>query len=161
MGRPPQHGWHAACEYAECHRADYVKRFITLPAFSSKRHRKDGYMFDQGCCSSQPAGGHSEVLRLTGDFDRANAAQLEEALDDAIDAGRAQLVVDLRDVTFLDSTILRMLIRGVSDAVAHGGQLALIRPNANVWRAFVLTGVSHAFPTFDRLDEALASFALP
>src|SRR5215211_573052 len=112
----------------------------------------------QGSCSSQPAGDHSEVLMLDGDFDRSNAAQVEVALGDAIDAGRPQLVVDLRGVSFLDSTMLRVLIRGLGDTVAGGGQLALIRPNVTVWRVFVLTGLSHAFPAFGRLDEALASF---
>jgi anti-anti-sigma factor len=115
-------------------------------------------MSHQGSCSSQPTGAQSEVFMLDGDFDRWNATQLEQALDDALDAGRPHLIVDLRGVSFLDSAMLRVLIRGLGDAAAHGGQLALIRPNANVWRVFVLTGLSSAFPAFGRLDEALASF---
>jgi anti-sigma B factor antagonist len=94
---------------------------------------------------------------LDGDFDRSNTAQFEQALDDALGAGRPQLIVDLRGVSFLDSTMVRVLIRGLGDAVAGGGQLALIRPNATVWRVFVLTGLSKSFPAFGRLDEALAS----
>jgi hypothetical protein len=53
-----------------------------------------------------------------------------------------------------------VLIRGLGEAVAAGGQLALIRPNTTVWRVFVLTGLSHTFPAFGRLDDALASFGL-
>lgn len=97
---------------------------------------------------------------LDGDFDRSNTAQFELALDQALDAGRPQLVVDLRGVSFLDSTLIRALIRGLGQAAAHGGQLALIRPNATLWRVFVLTGLSHNFPAFARLDDALASFGL-
>jgi anti-anti-sigma regulatory factor len=48
----------------------------------------------------------------------------------------------------------------LGDTVARGARLALIRPNATVWRVFVLTGLSHSFHSFGRLDEALASFAL-
>jgi anti-sigma B factor antagonist len=66
-----------------------------------------------GSCSSQPAGDQAEVLMLDGDFDRSNTAQVEQALDDALHAGRPQLVVDLRGVSFLDSTMLRVLIRGL------------------------------------------------
>jgi hypothetical protein len=32
----------------------------------------------------------------------------------------------------------------------------VIRPNPVVWRAFVLTGLSHKFSAFGRLDDALA-----
>ena len=118
-------------------------------------------MSHQGCCSSQPAGDLAEVLTLDGAFDRSNAAQVELALGDAVDADRQQLVIDLRGVSFLDSTMLRvLLIQGLGDTAARGAQLALIRPNATVWRVFVLTGLSPSFHSFGRLDEALASFAL-
>jgi anti-anti-sigma factor len=118
-------------------------------------------MSHQGFCSSETAGDLAEVLMLDGAFDRSNAAQVELALGDAIDADKPQLVIDLRGVSFLDSTTLGVLIQGLGDTAARGGQLALIRPNATVWRVFVLTGLSHSFQSFGRLDEALASFAVP
>lgn len=37
----------------------------------------------------------------------------------------------------------------------------MIRANPVVWRAFVLTGLSHYFSTFRRLDDALARRAQP
>ena len=117
-------------------------------------------MSQQGSFSSQPAGGESQVLMLDGDFDRSNTRPFEQALDDALHADRPQLIVDLRGVSSLDSTMLRTLIRGLGNAAGRGGRLALIRPNATVWRVFVLTGLSQTLPTFGRLDEALASFAL-
>ena len=115
-------------------------------------------MSHQACCSSQPAGDLAEVITLDGAFDQSNAAQVELALGDAVDADRPQLVVDLRGVSFLDSTMLRVLIQGLGDTVARDARLALIRPNAAVWRVFVLTGLSHSFHSFGRLDEAFASF---
>ena len=117
-------------------------------------------MSHQGSCSSEPAGDLTEVLTLDGAFDRSNAAQVELALGDAVDADRPHLVVDLRGVSFLDSTMLRVLIQALGDTVARGARLALIRPNATVWRVFVLTGLSHSFHSFGRLDEALPSMGL-
>jgi anti-anti-sigma factor len=95
---------------------------------------------------------------LDGAFDRSNSTQVESALSDAIDADKPRLVIDLRGVSFLDSEMLRVLIQGLGVTAARGVQLALIRPNATVWRVFVLTGLSHSFHSFGRLDEALASF---
>ena len=54
--------------------------------------------------------------------------------------------------------MLTALARGFGEAVARGGNLALIRPNPVVWRVFVLTDQSHSIAAFGRLDEALASF---
>ena len=96
---------------------------------------------------------------LDGDFDRSNTAQVEQALDDALHAGRPQLVVDLRGGQLSGSTMLRVLIRGLGDALAGGGQLT-DPPQRTVWRVFVLTGLSTSFPAFGRLDEALASFGM-
>jgi anti-sigma B factor antagonist len=115
-------------------------------------------MSHQGCCSSQPAGDVAQVLMLDGAFDQSNATEVESALGDAIDADKPQLVIDLRGVSFLDSTMIRVLIQGLGATTAHGTQLAVIRPNATVWRVFVLSGLSHTFQSFGRLDEALASF---
>jgi anti-sigma B factor antagonist len=140
-------------------RAGYVRRFIASPDPKQSAIEGDP-MSHQGCCSSQPAGDLAEVLTLDGAFDRSNAVQVELALGDAGDADKRQLVIDLRGVSFLDSTMLRVLIQGLVDTVARGAQLALIRPNATVWRVFVLTGLSHSFHSFGRLDEALASFGL-
>jgi anti-anti-sigma regulatory factor len=53
--------------------------------------------------------------------------------------------------------MLGALVRGFGDAAARGDEVAVIRPNPVVWRAFVLTGLSHKFPAFGRLDDALAS----
>jgi anti-sigma B factor antagonist len=117
-------------------------------------------MSHQGFCTSQPAGDQSEVLMLDGDFDRSNAPQVEEAFDVALHAGRPQLILDLRGVSSVDSTILRVLIRSLNDALAEDSRLALIRPNATVWRVFVLTGLSQTLPAFGRLDEAMASFGV-
>jgi anti-sigma B factor antagonist len=117
-------------------------------------------MPNQGFCSSQPAGDQAEVLILDGDFDLSNTAQLERALDNALHAGTPQLIVDLRGVSFLDPAMLRLFVRGLGNALARGGQVALIRPNPTVWRVFMLTGLTQSFPAFGRLDEALASFGL-
>jgi anti-anti-sigma factor len=114
-------------------------------------------MSQQACFSSQSAGDQAEVLMLDGDLDRSNAAQFDQALHDALHVDKAQLIIDLRGVSSVDSTMLGVLVRGFGDAIARGGKLALIRPNPVVWRVFVLTNLSHSLPAFGRLDEALAS----
>jgi anti-anti-sigma factor len=66
------------------------------------------------------------------------------------------ILVDLRGVSFLDSTMLQLLLREMGRANERGTGFALIRPNALVWRVFVLTGLSQHFVTHASLHEALS-----
>ncbi len=115
-------------------------------------------MSHQGFYSSQLAGEQTHILMLDGEFDLTNAPTFEKAIDAVIAAGRPNLVVDLRGVSFVDSTMLRALIRGFTSVRSRGRRFALIKPNPLVWRTFVLTGLSRNLPTFRGVAEAVDSF---
>lgn len=115
-------------------------------------------MSHQGFCSSQLVGDHTQLLMLDGEFDLANAPTVGQAIDDAVTVGGRDLVIDLRGVSFLDSSVLRTLIQGFELAGARARGLALIRPNPLIWRVFVLSGLYRRLPAFPGLAEALASF---
>jgi stage II sporulation protein AA (anti-sigma F factor antagonist) len=107
--------------------------------------------------STDTVGAGTEILSLDGEFDMSNCAEVERRLSDAA-LGREppDIVVDLRGVSFLDSTVLELLLRELKKANERGSGFALIRPNALVWRVFVLTGVSERFVTYSSLREALS-----
>jgi anti-sigma B factor antagonist len=108
--------------------------------------------------ASQPAGERAQVFVLEGEFDMSSAPRFVEAVDDALDSGRPDLIVDLTDVSFLDSTMLQAIIRAYDRAGARASRFALIRPQPSVWRVFVLTSLSTILPSYEGLDDALASF---
>ena len=72
-----------------------------------------------------------EALRLEGDIDLAAADQLTEALGEATGSGIT--VVDVSDVTFLDSTGLHVLL-SAANALNGQGPLILRRPSPAVTR---------------------------
>jgi anti-sigma B factor antagonist len=109
---------------------------------------------DQVGVSSDVVGEHTEVVTLDGEFDMSNAADVEQRLSAAFASEQANIVVDMRGVRFLDATMLKVLLRGRTRAKERGTRFALIRPNALVWRVFVLTGLSDCFPTYPSLREA-------
>jgi anti-anti-sigma factor len=51
------------------------------------------------------------TLRLCGNIDVTNIAEIEAALRQALQDRRANLVLDLREVTFLDSAGLRLILQ--------------------------------------------------
>jgi len=83
----------------------------------------------------------SVVVRLQGELDMATAPALSRALDTALDALPTALVLDLRELTFVDSTGIRVLITSCRRAAGQGCSFALHSPRRPVLKALRLTGV--------------------
>jgi len=81
------------------------------------------------------------VLRLQGELDLAAAPGLARAMDTALDAKPTALAVDLRDLTFLDSTGIRVLITACRRAGTEGCSFVLRAPCRSVLKTLRLTGV--------------------
>ncbi|MGK5442270.1 STAS domain-containing protein [Micromonospora sp. URMC 105] len=82
------------------------------------------------------------VLRPVGDLDIATAAVLQDAVDTALDLpDTVELVVDLAEVPFLDSTGVAALLRGAAEAVGRGASLRAVDPQPVVARVLRITGV--------------------
>jgi anti-anti-sigma factor len=59
------------------------------------------------------------LIELGGDIDLANAEALGDSLCAALDTAQAEIVVDLTEVPFLDSSAMAMMIRVHHAAVKH------------------------------------------
>ncbi len=89
---------------------------------------------------------HDEVvLALAGELDLESADVLEREVAALHADGRDRVVIDLRDVGFIDSTGLRVLI-GLHRAAEHEGRLiGLVRGPHPVQRIFELTATAPLF----------------
>jgi anti-anti-sigma factor len=83
------------------------------------------------------------VLVLTGELDLDTAAQLQTALDEVRGNGFDQIVVDLRAVTFLDSTGVELLMREEQ----KGGGFSIAYRDGPVKRILEITGLLGHFDT--------------
>lgn len=120
--------------------------------------RKGTDMSQHAVVSSQGLDDRTQVVKLAGEFDLGTTPKFEQAIDDALDSGRRNLVVDLRSVSFLDATLLNALVRSEALLRGCGRRFALVRPCPRVWRLFVLTGLNRALPIFAGMSEAVESF---
>ncbi|QEC46331.1 STAS domain-containing protein [Baekduia soli] len=100
--------------------------------------------------SRRLAGGGSVVVSVLGDVDIATVPQLDAVLTEAAaDAGH--VIVDLRAVTFMDSSGLRLLVRKHQSARDSGHIFALGKPvSETVQRLLELTAMDRMF-VFDDL----------
>ena len=98
------------------------------------------------------------IVQPHGELDLATVETLRAALDGIENAGR--LVLDLRGLSFIDSTGLRLLVALHQRAQRDGFQLTLVAPAAPADRAIQLSGLDQALP-FVAADDALRRPANP
>jgi anti-sigma B factor antagonist len=95
------------------------------------------------------------VLTAEGELDLASAPSLKWALTDVLSDGGRRIVVDLSQVTFIDSTALGVLV-GVHRSLPVGARLGIVCTHDEVMNIFELTGLDATFDIFRTLDDALA-----
>lgn len=98
------------------------------------------------------------LVVLGGELDIYTVAGFRRYLED-IDAGSAPVVIDLTDVTLLDSSGLGALVSLLNRVRAGDGQLGLICPHRRLRRVFEITGLRRAFVFGDDLEGVLAGLA--
>ena len=95
------------------------------------------------------------TLQVRGEIDSANAAELRGALR-RVPAGQ-DLVVDLRNVPFMDSAGLGALVCGIRELRLKGGNAALCARRGGVSRLLSITGFDRIVPTAQSFEEAQES----
>lgn len=68
-------------------------------------------------------------LTLRGELDLATAPELEQLVNERLDAG-SDVVVDLRGLEFMDSSGIRVLVAAHARAARTGTRLVVVRPAA-------------------------------
>jgi anti-anti-sigma factor len=92
-----------------------------------------------------------EVIRLRGELDMISAAELASALG-ALDGSGAPVVVDLSELSFIDSHGLHVLL-----SARPGGRTPnLICPDGNVSRLLTIVQAGKAVPIYASFDDLLA-----
>jgi anti-anti-sigma factor len=101
----------------------------------------------------RPHGPDGVVLAPQGELDISTAPRVREALR-ALDPRPATLVIDLRGLTFLDTSGLQLVLEERQSAAESGRRLILVRGSAELHRLFELAGLDEHLPFVDDLDQA-------
>nr|WSX53641.1 STAS domain-containing protein [Streptomyces sp. NBC_00974] len=88
------------------------------------------------------------VVRLSGEMDITRVSEVRTMLLRAVTRpdGPAEIVIDLSDLTFCDSSGLNALLRARLEAVESGHTLRLAAPSHQMLRLLELTGTLGLFP---------------
>jgi anti-sigma B factor antagonist len=94
------------------------------------------------------------VVHVTGEVDMLTTPLLRSTLIQQLDNGVRQLVVDLREVTFLGSSGLGVLVEALKAARRHDATLQLVCTSRAVTRPLAVTGLSQVFDIRDDVPDS-------
>lgn len=97
------------------------------------------------------------VITLEGEVDVYTAPQLKQQMITLLEAGTKQMLIDLTQVEYFDSTALGVLIGGLKRMRERDGNLALVCPSPRIRRVFEITGLDKIFDIYNTMDDAKAS----
>ncbi|OGU33563.1 MAG: anti-anti-sigma factor [Ignavibacteria bacterium GWB2_35_6b] len=86
------------------------------------------------------------------------AEEFSKMLHDLLDQEKKNVVVDLSDVKFMNSSGLGMLISGFTTMKNGGGSLKLANATDKINSLLVITKLITIFEHFDSVDKAVESF---
>lgn len=99
---------------------------------------------------------HAAVIAVSGELDLASSPALEEELERVSGAQELDLViVDLRELEFMDSTGLSVLIRAQQRTEEQGRRFGLVKGSQQVERLLSLTGVAARLTVVETPEELL------
>ncbi len=91
-------------------------------------------------------------------LDAHNSDELKTEMNRLFSEGAKDLILDLKDVRFIDSSGLGVLVSGFKNASTRQGSLKLAGLQTQVRSMFELTRLHRVFDIFQTTDEALDSY---
>ena len=102
---------------------------------------------------STTPGSDRYVITVSGEVDLATSPELDTAIITAIESGTASLAIDLTDVSFMDSSGLGVIVRGLKRCREADKDLDLVITNERVLKVFGITGLDQVIPIHDSIED--------
>lgn len=102
--------------------------------------------------------GNITILAFQGDIDVSVAAELKKVLQEIIDAGRFNVLVDFGDVNFIDSSGLGLFVVFYKKAREKGGTIKFANVPPVVSKVIKLTRLDKHFELYESLSEGEQGF---
>jgi anti-anti-sigma factor len=99
--------------------------------------------------------GLAAIVHAGGTLDLHGAADFDREIDRLLRGSTREIIVDLRQIEFMDSIGLRSLVRGHRVALRAGVPLWIVRGGAPVAQVLRMTGLDMTLPLIDELPRRL------
>jgi anti-sigma B factor antagonist len=101
-----------------------------------------------------------QLIQLRGQLRLGQGVDdFRRTVEEALAEGDTRFVLNLDEVTMIDSSGIGLLVRYLASTKQRGGSLKLVKPSAFAVKTLRLVGVLNLFEIFDNDDTAVESFA--
>jgi len=100
----------------------------------------------------------ASIIHLKGEMDSAAVGAYENEVKSAMESGRYNLVLDMAELIYLDSSGLSSIIRTLRITSKYGGSLKIAGVNQAIKKIFDITRLGEIIDTHPNLESALGSF---
>lgn len=95
------------------------------------------------------------VVRVTGEIDVCTAPEFKSAINKAIFSGAKNLIVDLTDVSYMDSSGFGTLLGATKRIRPRGGSVSLVGCSEAIERMLRITRLDTIFGLYPQVDDAV------
>jgi len=96
------------------------------------------------------------IVRVSGEIDLSNADEVLTSIESAAVGNAPGLVVDLRELVYLDSAGVRLLFQASRSVASSGGRLVvLVAPDSPARRVLEIADAASVFPLVDSEEAAI------
>ena len=99
------------------------------------------------------------MVQPSGILDGTKASEFRQDISKFVDQGAKIILIDFKDVTFMDSSGLGALVLALKTVRSAGGKLTLCSINEQIKILFELTGMDRVFDIFENREEFEAKYA--
>ena len=99
------------------------------------------------------------ICYISGDIDINTSPQIKKIFDKIISDKKSKLVVNFKDVNYVDSSGLATLVEILKGLRTYGGKLKLTNLSTKVMNLFEITKLEKLFEITQEEDEAIKSLA--
>ena len=94
-----------------------------------------------------------KVIQPSGILDGNQAGQFRQEIAEAVQGGSEVIIVDFKDVTFMDSSGLGALVLSLKTVRSAGAKLFICSINDQIKMLFELTNMDRVFEIFNNREE--------
>lgn len=105
--------------------------------------------------TTEPRDGQKVIIHLDGRFDLSSAPSVHTAIETLLADGYRWLLVDLAEVSFLDSSALGVLLLGLKQTRDRLGDLRLLHPSEPICYTLEISALDRLLPPYHSLEAAL------
>jgi len=98
------------------------------------------------------------IYRVTGDVDINTSPEIKGSLDKAIQEKRNKIVINLKEVSYVDSSGLATFVEILKNLRVYGGKIKLTNLSPKVKGLFEITRLDKLFDIVDEEQDAINSF---